>query len=76
LGVFVESRKPPGVVVRLFALGVRVASAGPVLSRSGGAGVTWSVATWVEWCGHQVEVVLMPEGDGWDSEIPVLGVAR
>ena len=36
----------------------------------------WGVATWVEWCGHQVEVVQVPEGDGWYSEIPVLGVAR
>ena len=36
----------------------------------------WSVATWVEWCGHQVEVVLVPEGGGAYSEIPVLGVAR
>jgi hypothetical protein len=30
----------------------------------------------VEWCGHQQEVVLVPEGDGWFNEIPVLGVAR
>jgi hypothetical protein len=36
----------------------------------------WSVATWVEWCGHQVEVVLVPDGDEWYSEIPVLGTAR
>ena len=35
-----------------------------------------SVATWVEWCGHQQEVILVPDGDGWYSEIPVLGVAR
>ena len=35
----------------------------------------WSVATWVEWCGHQQEAVLVTEGDGWYSEIPVLGVA-
>ena len=35
----------------------------------------WGLATWVEWCGHQVEVVLVPDGDGWYSEIPVLGVA-
>jgi hypothetical protein len=31
--------------------------------------------TFVEWCGHQQEVVLVPGGDGWYSEIPVLGVA-
>ena len=36
----------------------------------------WSVATWVEWCGHQQEVVLVPEGGGWYAEFPVLGVAR
>jgi hypothetical protein len=34
------------------------------------------LATWVEWCGHQQEVVLVPDEDGWYSEIPVLGVAR
>jgi len=32
--------------------------------------------TFVERCGHQQEVVLVPEGDGWYAEIPVLGVAR
>jgi hypothetical protein len=35
----------------------------------------WGVASWVEWCGHQVEVILVPDWDGWYSEIPVLGVA-
>jgi hypothetical protein len=35
----------------------------------------WSVATWVEWCGHQVEVILVPDVGAWYSEIPVLGVA-
>lgn len=35
----------------------------------------YQVMTFVEWCGHQQEVVLVPEGDGWYSEIPVLGVA-
>ena len=35
----------------------------------------WGLATWVEWCGHQVEVILVPDGDGWYSEIPVLGSA-
>jgi hypothetical protein len=34
----------------------------------------YQVITFVEWCGHQQEVVLVPEGDGWYSEIPVLGV--
>jgi hypothetical protein len=36
----------------------------------------YQVMTFVEWCGHQQEVVLVPEGDGWYAEIPVLGVAR
>jgi hypothetical protein len=36
----------------------------------------WSLATWVEWWGHQLGVILVPNGDGWYSEIPVLGVAR
>ena len=35
----------------------------------------WSVVSWVEWCGHRVEVILAPEPDGWCSEIPVLGEA-
>ena len=34
------------------------------------------VISFVERCGHQQEVVLVPEGDGWSSEIPVLGMAR
>jgi hypothetical protein len=33
------------------------------------------LATWVERCGHPQEVVLVPEENGWYSEIPVLGVA-
>jgi hypothetical protein len=36
----------------------------------------YQVFTFVEWCGHQQEVVLVPDGDGWYSEISVLGVAR
>jgi hypothetical protein len=32
--------------------------------------------TFVEWCGHQHEGVMVPERDGWYSEIPVLGVAQ
>jgi hypothetical protein len=35
----------------------------------------YQVITFVEWCGHQQEVVLLPEGNEWYSEIPVLGVA-
>jgi hypothetical protein len=33
------------------------------------------VMTFVEWCGHQQEVVLVPDGAEWYAEIPVLGVA-
>jgi len=36
----------------------------------------YGLATWVEWCGHQVEVILVPEKDGRYDEIPVLGEAR
>jgi len=36
----------------------------------------YQVMTFVEWCGHKQEVVLVPEKDGWYSETPVLGVAR
>ena len=35
----------------------------------------YEVLSLVEWCGHGVEVILVPEGDGWLSEIPVLGEA-
>jgi hypothetical protein len=35
----------------------------------------YQVITFVEWCGHQQEVVVVPEEGGWYSEIPVLGVA-
>ena len=35
----------------------------------------YQVMTFVEWCGHQQDVVLVPDGDGWYSEIPVLGEA-
>jgi hypothetical protein len=34
----------------------------------------YGLATWVDWCGHQQEVVLVLEGAEWFSEIPVLGV--
>lgn len=30
----------------------------------------------VQWCGHPLEVVLVPERNGWLREVPVLGVAR
>ena len=36
----------------------------------------YQVLSFVEWCGHQQEVVPVPESDGWLSEIPVLGEAR
>ncbi len=35
----------------------------------------YEVLSFIEWCGHGVEVILVPEGDGWLSEIPVLGEA-
>jgi len=48
-----------------------VASQHPLHTR-----LPFGVATWVEWCGHQVEVIMVPEKDGRFSEIPVLGEAR
>ena len=33
----------------------------------------YQVIIFVDWCGHQQEVVFVPDGDGWYSEIPVLG---
>ena len=27
----------------------------------------YQVMTFVEWCAHQLEVILVPEGDGWYS---------
>ncbi len=35
----------------------------------------YRVVIFVKGCGHQQEVVLVSEGDGWYAEIPVLGVA-
>jgi hypothetical protein len=35
----------------------------------------YQVLTFMEWCGHQQEVILAPDGDGWYSEIPVRAVA-
>jgi len=35
----------------------------------------WGEAAYVNWCGHTVEVVLIPEADGWCSELPILGEA-
>jgi len=31
--------------------------------------------SFIEWCGHQVHVILVPEADGWYGEIPILGEA-
>jgi hypothetical protein len=36
----------------------------------------WSVATWVEWCGHQQEVVLVARGRRVVLGDPGAGVAR
>lgn len=36
----------------------------------------YQVMTFVEWCGHQQEVALVPDGAEWYAEIPVLGEAR
>ena len=35
----------------------------------------YNVVRVVAWCGHAQEFILVPESDGWCSEIPVLGVA-
>lgn len=35
----------------------------------------WEVLSVVEWCGHLQELILVPDGAEWFSEIPVLGVA-
>ena len=35
----------------------------------------YQVLSFVEWCGHQVEVILVLEGDGWFGEVPVMGEA-
>ena len=29
----------------------------------------------VQWCGHQQELILVPDGEEWFTEIPVLGEA-
>ena len=31
--------------------------------------------TYVEWCGHQQEIILVPREDGGFGEVPVLGEA-
>ena len=36
----------------------------------------YQVMTFVEWCGHQQKVVLVPDGTEWYAEIPVVGIAR
>ena len=35
----------------------------------------YEVFSYVEWCGHLQEVILVPRDDGWWGEIPVLGEA-
>jgi hypothetical protein len=35
----------------------------------------YGVASWVTWCGHYQEAILVPQSDGWFSEVPVLGEA-
>jgi hypothetical protein len=35
----------------------------------------YGVASWVTWCGHLQEAVLVPQGDGTFGEVPVLGEA-
>jgi hypothetical protein len=29
----------------------------------------------VQWCGHRRELVVVPDGPDWFTEIPVLGIA-
>jgi hypothetical protein len=36
----------------------------------------YEVLSVVEWCGHLQELILVPDGAEWFSEIPVLGVAK
>ena len=36
----------------------------------------YEVVTFVNWCGHGQEYILVPEADGWFGQIPVLGAAR
>jgi len=35
----------------------------------------YQVFTFVEWCGHQQEVVLVPDGDGWYAALAAPGAA-
>jgi hypothetical protein len=35
----------------------------------------YDVARIVQWCGHPLEFVTWPEGDGWCRLLPVLGDA-
>ena len=35
----------------------------------------YDVVRVIAWCGHAQEFILVPEADGWCSEIPVLGEA-
>ena len=45
------------------------AKAGSVVRRP------YEVLSVVQWCGHLQELVLVPDGPDWFTEIPVLGVA-
>ena len=36
----------------------------------------FQVVSRVAWCGHQLEVLLVPESREWIGEVPVLGEAR
>ena len=39
------------------------------------AAIRHEIATYVSWCGHQQEVILVPEADGMFSEVPILAEA-
>ena len=36
----------------------------------------YQVLSVVQWCGHQQELILVPDGEEWFTEIPVLGEAQ
>jgi len=48
----------------------------PVLRTGAIRNHLYEVLSVVEWCGHLHELVLVPDADGWCSEIPVLGEAE
>jgi hypothetical protein len=36
----------------------------------------WGEASWITWCGHRAEVLLVPDAEaGWFFEIPIVGEA-